>query len=418
MTLSTLILIALGLGIVFGSGLHGFFPAAIGPLDRYLLDPTGRAFLRLIQFVVVPIVFSSLILGLTRVQNATRVGRYLVKLLSGYVLTSSLALGIGMGMALLLQPGAGMAGFSETVAVKSVAPVSPIDWLVSLIPVNPIAALGSGNLLQVIVAGVLFSAGIASAGEKARPFVDFLESLYVISEKILSVVLYVAPVGVFALIASVIATQGLELVARLFFYVFGLFLSSALMIGFYTLVLWFLKAKPARFYSFLAESLSLAFGTASSNAALPVVLRDIQEYGLPEEIASFAIPLGTVLKRDGSAILQGFNALFIAQVYGVPLTPSLVLAIALSGLLVSFSTPGVPGSALITMTTVLSAAGLPLEGVALVAGVDRLTDGFKTVLNVVGNTVNAIFLNAWEERETGDRFFPREDRSIAESSEN
>jgi Na+/H+-dicarboxylate symporter len=106
--------------------------------------------------------------------------------------------------------------------------------------------------------------------------------------------------------------------------------------------------------------------------------------------------LGTVLKRDGSAILQGFNALFIAQVYGVPLSPSLLLAIALSGLLVSFSTPGVPGSALITMTTVLSAAGLPLEGVALVAGVDRLTDGFKTVLNVIGNTVNAILLNYWE----------------------
>jgi Na+/H+-dicarboxylate symporter len=210
------------------------------------------------------------------------------------------------------------------------------------------------------------------------------------------VILYLAPVGVFALIASVIATQGLELVARLFFYVFGLFLASALMIEVYVLLLFALKGEPRRFFASLSESLSLAFGTASSNAALPVVLREIQEYGLPEDIASFAIPLGTVLKRDGSAILQGFNALFIAQVYGVPLSPSLLLAIALSGLLVSFSTPGVPGSALITMTTVLSAAGLPLEGVALVAGVDRLTDGFKTVLNVIGNTVNAILLNYWE----------------------
>jgi Na+/H+-dicarboxylate symporter len=171
------------------------------------------------------------------------------------------------------------------------------------------------------------------------------------------------------------------------------------MIEVYVLLLFALKGEPRRFFASLSESLSLAFGTASSNAALPVVLREIQEYGLPEDIASFAIPLGTVLKRDGSAILQGFNALFIAQVYGVPLSPSLLLAIALSGLLVSFSTPGVPGSALITMTTVLSAAGLPLEGVALVAGVDRLTDGFKTVLNVIGNTVNAILLNYWESGE-------------------
>jgi Na+/H+-dicarboxylate symporter len=122
----------------------------------------------------------------------------------------------------------------------------------------------------------------------------------------------------------------------------------------------------------------------------------VKAYGLPEEIASFALPLGTALKRDGSAILQGFNALFIAQVYEVPVTPSLLGAIALSGLLVSFSTPGVPGSALITMTTVLSAAGLPLEGVALVAGVDRFTDGFKTVLNVIGNAVNALLLSHWE----------------------
>jgi proton glutamate symport protein len=400
MTLSTLILVALGLGIIFGTVLNGFFPATIVPLDHYFLNPVGQVFLRLIQFVVVPIVFSSLVLGLTRIQNAARVGRYLAKLMTGYLLTSSLALGLGMATALLLQPGAGMEGFSATGTTVAVAPPSLIEWLVSLIPVNPLEALGSGNLLQVIVAGILFSTGIGLARERAKPFVDLMESLYAISEKILSVILYVAPLGVFALIASVIATQGLQLVVGLSLYVFGLLLSSTLMIGFYTLVLLVLKAKPARFFSELAESLSLAFGTASSNAALPVVLRNVQDYGLPEEIASFAIPLGTVLKRDGSAILQGFNALFIAGIYEVPLTPSLLLAIALSSLLVSFSTPGVPGSALITMTTVLSAAGLPLEGVALVAGVDRLTDGFKTVLNVIGNTVNAIVLNYWEAGES------------------
>jgi len=147
----------------------------------------------------------------------------------------------------------------------------------------------------------------------------------------------------------------------------------------------------------LSEAIALAFGTASSNAALPVVLQNIQEnYGLREEIASFAIPLGTALKRDGAAILQGFNALFVTQIYQVPLTPSLLTAIAVSSLLVSFSTPGVPGSALITMATVLSAAGLPLEAIALVAGIDRITDGLKTVVNIIGNSVNAIILSHWE----------------------
>jgi proton glutamate symport protein len=396
MNLSTFILIALGLGILFGTALDSFWPMAIAPIDHYLLAPIGQVFLRLIQFVVVPIVFSSLILGLTRVQKATRIGRYLAKLFTGYLLTSSLALCLGMAIALLLQPGAGVAAFAPTGAIALADTPSLLDWFVSLIPVNPLAALSEGNLLQVILSGALFAIGIGLAGEKARPFVDLMDSLYAIAEKILSVILYVAPFGVFSLIASVIATQGLGLLAGLSLYVLGLFLASVLMVLFYTIALWILQAKPLRLFATLSESLSLAFGTASSNAALPVMLQNLREYGLREEIASFAIPLGTVLKRDGSATLQGFNALFIAQVYGIPLTPSLLLSIALSALLVSFSTPGVPGSGLITMTTVLSAAGLPLEGVALVAGVDRLTDGFKTVLNVIGNTANAILLDRWE----------------------
>ncbi|OLP19860.1 sodium:dicarboxylate symporter [Leptolyngbya sp. 'hensonii'] len=403
MNLSTLILVALGVGILFGTLLNGAFPEAIIPLDHYLLAPLGRSFLRLIQFVVVPIVFSSLILGLTRIQSAAQVGRYVLKLLSSYLLTSFMSLCLGMTIALVLQPGVGMTGLIPVSSSSSAESLSLIGWLVSLIPTNPLEALSTSNLLQIIFSAALFGVGIHLAQEKANPFVELLESLYIISEKILGVILYVAPIGVFALISSVIATQGLGLIARLLLYVLGLLFSSALMIGFYAGVLFFLKAKPGKFFSSLSESLSLGFGTASSNAVLPVLLRDIQEgYGLRPDIASFAIPLGTALKRDGSAILQGFNALFIAQIYHVPITSSLLLAIGLSSLLVSFSTPGVPGSALITMTTVLSAAGLPLEGVAIVAGVDRLTDGFKTVLNIVGNSTHAIVLSYWEAEESID----------------
>ena len=396
MNLSNIILAALGAGILFGTFLNGSFPASIEPIDRYFLAPVGAAFLRLIQFVVVPIVFSSLILGLTRLQGAGQMGRYVVKLMSSYVVTSFISLCLGMTVALLLKPGVGMTGFKLAESVSMTQAPALIDWLVSLIPVNPLEALSTGNLLQIIFSAALFGIGIQLAQEQARPFVSLIESLYAISEKILSVILYAAPLGVFVLISSVIATQGLGLITQLLLYVLGLLLSSVLMIGIYALILIVLQAEPAKFFRCLAQSLTLAFGTASSNAALPVVMQNLQDYGLREEIVSFAIPLGTALKRDGSAILQGFNALFIAQIYQVPLTPSLLLAIGLSSLLVSFSTPGVPGSALITMATVLSAAGLPLEGIAVVAGVDRLTDGFKTVLNVVGNSVNAIVLSRWE----------------------
>jgi Na+/H+-dicarboxylate symporter len=397
MNLSTLILAALGSGIVFGAVLNSFFPVGIEPVNAYVLAPIGEAFLRLIQFVVVPIVFSSMILGLTRIQNAAQVGRYAVKLIVSYVVTSAIAVCLGMLLAVVLQPGAGINGFTIAAGSSHAQSQSLLDWLVSLIPINPLEALSSSNLLQTIVSAALIGVGIQLVGAKAAPFVAFIESCYAIFEKILALILYTAPLGVFALISSVIATEGLAIIARLFVYVLGLVLGSLLMIALYAFILYVLKAKPVHFFRSLAPALSLAFGTASSNAALPIALQNVQEgYGLSEAIASFAIPLGTALKRDGSAILQGFNALFIAQVYQVPLTPSLVLAIALSSLLVSFSTPGVPGSGIITMTTVLAAAGLPLEGIAIVAGVDRLVDGFKTVLNVVGNTTNAIILSRWE----------------------
>jgi proton glutamate symport protein len=397
MNLSTLILTALAVGMMFGTILNTTFPLAIVPIDRYLLAPIGAGFLRIIQFVVVPLIFSSLILGVNRIQGTGQVGRYVLKLMTCYVVTSLISLCIGMAVAVCLQPGAGVTGFELPATLETAAAPDAIEWLVSLIPTNPLGALSSGNLLQIIISAALFGTGIQMAKAQAQPFIELLESIYVISEKILSVILYTAPIGVFALISSTIATQGLGLVVRLSWYVLGLFIASLIMAILYLIVLTLLKAEPAKFLRSLIPSFFLGFGTASSNAVLPMVLKNMQEdYGLRSEIASFALPLGTALKRDGATILQGFNAIFIAQIYHVPLTPSLLFAIGLSSFLVSFSTPGVPGSALITMATVLSAAGLPLEGIAIVAGIDRLTDGFKTVLNVVGNSTNAILLGLWE----------------------
>jgi Na+/H+-dicarboxylate symporter len=402
MNLSTIILMALGLGILFGAGLHDWFPAGVPTLDRYCLAPLGQAFLRLIQFVVVPIVFSSLILGLTRIQNAAQVGRYTAKLLCSYVLTSIVAVGLGMATAAVMHPGLGVEGLAlETAQEVAVAP-SLIDWLVSLIPTNPLTALSGGNLLQTILTGALVGIGIQQAGAKAQPFVDVVESAYAISERILFVILYLAPVGVFALISSVIAVQGFAILSSLLTYMVGVVVAIAVMIVLYGLLLGLINARPLQFFRSFLPSLSLAFGTASSNAALPVALQNAQEgYGMSPAIASFAIPLGTALKRDGMAIGQGFNALFVAQLYDVPLTTSLLMAISLSTLLVSFSTAGVPGAGIVMMTTVLTASGLPVEGVAIVAGIDRLMDSFHTILNVIGNTANAVILERWEPQAPG-----------------
>jgi Na+/H+-dicarboxylate symporter len=397
MSLSAIILVAMGVGIVFGAVLNGYFPTAIAPLNHYFLTPVGTGFLRLIQFVVVPLVFSSLILGLTRVRDTSQVGRYLVKLFTGYLLTSVIAVSLGMATVTLLQPGLGVSNLLTGKPVSSIPHQSLVDWLVGLVPTNPVESLATGNLLQTIFSAALIGVAIQLVGERATPFLSLVESVYHIFEKVLSILLYTAPLGVFALISSVIATQGFGLISRLLMYEVGLLIAFSLMMGLYVLILAALRARPIQFFKNFFPTYSLGFGTASSNATLPIAMQDAQErYGMDEAIASFALPLGTALKRDGSAIYQGFNALFIAQIYQIPLTTELLLAVALSTFLVSFSTAGVPGSGIIMMTTVLTAAGLPVEGVAIVAGIDRITDGFKTIVNITGNIANAVILCHWE----------------------
>ena len=225
--------------------------------------------------------------------------------------------------------------------------------------------------------------------------------MYNVTLKVLELVLKIAPLGVFALITSVIATQGLDLLLRLGMYVIGLTLALALMALFYLLLLAITGARPVSFVKHFGQSLGFALGTASSGATLPLALINARSYGMNSSLANFALPFGTALKRDGAAVLQGFNALFVAQLFNIDITTSLMITVFTTGLLVSFSTAGVPGAGLVAMTTVLGAAGLPLEGVAVVAGVDRFTDGLRTALNVMGNCANAALLQRFDGHNTG-----------------
>ncbi len=402
MKLSTKITISLVLGIIFGVILNVFFPNMVPQLDQYVLSPLGKVFIRAIQFVVVPLVFTSLIMGFSSIKNTEKVGRLTWKLLFLYIITNVIALIIGMVTASVLKPGETVGNVGEISAQKVTEGQGIIDWLVSIIPTNPFEAFSTGNLLQIIFTAILIIIGTRLAGETAKPFLSFIESFHHIIEKITLIVLKLSPIGVFALISSVIATQGFGLVQKLLMYIVGLVLAIVIMMVAYALLLGIIKISPVRFGKSFLPTFGIAFGTASSNAALPVAIENAQsEFKMKKDIASFAIPLGTALKRDGACILQGFNALFVAQLFDVNLTPSLIVTIMISTIIVSFSTAGVPGAGIIMMSTVLTAAGLPLEGIAIVAGVDRLTDGFRTLLNVMGNTANAAILDKWEDKESG-----------------
>ncbi|MFD1450402.1 MULTISPECIES: dicarboxylate/amino acid:cation symporter [Oceanobacillus] len=399
MSLSNRIFMALGAGVLFGGLLNLLAPGWVEPLDQHLLQPAGEIFLRAIQLIVVPLVFAALIMGITQLRGTGYIARYTTKLMSLYVVTSAIAIGLGLVVALIVRPGNNAEAISIGEASASDEGYSLIEWLVSIVPSNPFEALATGNLLQVIVISALVGTAInLLKEEQTRPFLNVVKSMYEIVQKILQLVLKIAPYGVFALITSVVATQGFGIIGNLAVYMLGLILAIILMIGLYVLILFASGVKPKSFFRGFGSAFTLAFGTASSNAALPLALNGAEKAGLQTDLSGFAIPFGTALKRDGAGILQGFNAIFVAQLFGVDLTIGLVIAVFLSALLVSFSTAGVPGAGIIMMTTVLSAANLPLEGIAIVAGIDRVTEGFRTLLNVFGNTANASLLQQWENR--------------------
>ncbi|MEK4301734.1 dicarboxylate/amino acid:cation symporter [Oceanobacillus sp. FSL W8-0428] len=399
MSLSNRIFMALGAGVLFGGLLNLLAPGWVEPLDQHLLQPAGEIFLRAIQLIVVPLVFAALIMGITQLRGTGYIARYTTKLMSLYVVTSAIAIGLGLVIALIVRPGNNAEAISTGEASVSDEGYSLIEWLVSIVPSNPFEALATGNLLQVIIISAFVGTAInLMKEEQTRPFLNVVESIYEIVQKILQLVLKIAPYGVFALITSVVATQGFGIIGNLAVYMLGLILAIILMIGLYILILFASGIKPKSFFQGFGSAFTLAFGTASSNAALPLALNGAKKAGLQTDLSGFAIPFGTALKRDGAGILQGFNAIFVAQLFGVDLTIGLVIAVFLSALLVSFSTAGVPGAGIIMMTTVLSAANLPLEGIAIVAGIDRITEGFRTLLNVFGNTANASLLQQWENR--------------------
>lgn len=401
MNQSNKIFIALGLGILFGIIINLLVSDnVIQFLDANILTVIGNGFIRLVQFIVVPLVLLSLTLAMSNMGDLKRVGRYGFKLLLLYFLTSSFSLIVGLFLAAVLKPGAGVAIVQQE--VSGFEGIMLGEWIMRILPKNPFEALSSGNILQVIVTALLVGLGLTLAGKKGRPLLAFFKSANEVVKKMTQVVLHLAPFGVFALMASVISTQGLAILKNLFLYIIGLIIGVFIIgAGMYTFLLLCVKINPIKFWKAFYPAFTFAFGTASSGATLPLAMDNAEKrYGMRKEIISFALPFGIALKKDGAALLQGFSALFVAQMAGIQLTAPQVTAIIISSLLVSFSTAGIPAGGLIMMTTVLSAAGLPLEGMVILAGLDRLTDTFRTSLNVIGPAANAAILEKWEERKT------------------
>jgi len=402
MTLTTKVLVAMGLGIIAGlvinlSGLNseGSFihEYVVGGLF-YII---GKMFITALKMLVVPLVFFSLISGVLGIGDVRKLGSVGVKSFGLYIVTTAIAIAIAIGLATIIAPGLGANGTTTaTFSAKEAPPLS--DVLINIIPDNVVNAFASGNMLQIIFFSILFGISLLMVGKKAQTIAEGVEVLNEAMMNMVNIVMSIAPYAVFALLAKAISELGFDLLASLVGYVMVLIV--ALMLHLFGTLMLLLKLfsglSPKIFLQKIRDAQIFAFSTASSNATIPVTLRSVtKRMGVDNSVASFTVPFGATINMDGTAIMQGVATVFIANMYGVELGLSDYLTVIMMSILASIGTAGVPGVGLIMLSMVFTQVGLPVEGIAIILGVDRLLDMLRTIVNVSGDaTVSAIVANS------------------------
>lgn len=395
LSLTTWIFIALVLGVLAGLALQGAPEVA----DTYI-KPLGTIFLNLIKMIVVPLVLFSIIAGVVSLEDVKKVGAIGGRTILFYLATTACAVALGLVFANVMNVGAGFTLDTADLSYEPTAAPSLIDTLVNIFPSNFVQPMADATMLQVIVIAVVFGFGIIAAGEKARVVVEFSEAMSEVCIKIMRGIILVAPFGVFGLITPVIANNGPDVLLPLAWLVAVAYVAMACQIAFvYSGLIKVFARKSARF--FLKGELPVmgfAFASASSVGTLPINMECTEKMGVSKEVTSFVLPLGATINMDGTAIYQGVCAIFIAQVFGVELTLGQQLTVVATCVLASIGTAGVPGSGMVMLAMVLQSVGLPVEGVALVAGVDRVLDMMRTVVNVTGDAAVAQCVDAMQRR--------------------
>lgn len=393
MNLTTKIFIALILGVVTGLILH---PIKENPMvEKYLLNFIfnflGNGFVRAIRMVVVPLVLCSLVMGSAGIEDVTKLGRIGIKTLAFYLSTTAFAVVLALVGGNIINPGKGIQLENiATTAVKTPETKPFVDILLDMIPINPIEALATGNMLQIIVFAILLGVALSLLGEKASNVKKLFEEGSSISLKLVELIMKLAPLGVYGLIAKTFTTLGYVALIPLFKYFIGvvIILFIHCLVTYQGILILFGKYNPIKFFKGFAPTMMIGFSTASSSACLPSSLKTVQEnFGVSKTISSFTIPLGNTINMDGTAVMQGIATIFIAQIYGKDLTMAHYISIILTATLASIGTAGVPGVGVIMLGMVLVQVGLPLEGIGLVMGIDRFVDMFRTMINITGDAV-------------------------------
>ena len=394
MSFTRRILLSMLAGIAVGAALNA--SATVLPaLNAFLVDGlfyvVGAIFLALLKLMVVPLVLVSLVCGVNSMGDLRTIGRVGVKTVGLFLATTAAAVTLGLTLSRSVSLGAGfeLEGNLVDTASREVPPLAEV--FIDMFPENPVQALAEGQMLQIIVFALLLGIAANLVGERGRPVVKLFANLNDVILKMVLLIVELAPIGLFALLAQTFATQGLEIFRPLA----GYFLLLGATLLLYPLIVYsvLLRAWGLNALQFLARMrvpYTFGFSTASSAATMPVTLNTVTgRLGVPNSVASFAVPLGTTINMDGTAIMHGMATVFIANVYGIELVFADFLVVILTATLASIAAAGVPAAGLITLTMVLNQVGVPVEGIALIIGIDRLLDMLRTAVNLTGDAMVA-----------------------------
>ncbi len=397
MTFTQRILLAMAVGIVVGVFLNTVGTNFSSTSDFFVdgvFYVLGSIFLALLRLMVVPLVLVSLVCGVTALGDFRALGRVGAKTLGLYLTTTAIAITIALSIATVFDPGEGYQLAGEDFVYESSEPPPFADVIINMFPENPIRAMAEDQMLQIILFALLLGFAIAASGERGQRIASLFEDLNEVILRMVLIIIKVAPIGVFALIARTFATQGLDIFRPLLGYcivvVAALLLHLVLTYG---SLLRISGLSPLRFLSQVRAPMSFAFSTSSSGATIPVTLNTVEtRLGVKNSVASFTVPLGATINMDGTAIMQGVATVFIANVYGIDLALGDFVAVILTATLASIGTAAVPSAGLIMLAMVLTQVGLPVEGIALIIGVDRLLDMLRTAVNVAGDAAVTCFV--------------------------
>ena len=379
------------LGIVLGS-VDSFKGWVEVYLSFGLFDIIGKLFVNSLKMLVVPLVFCSIAVGVSSLANISLMGRVGLKAIIIYLFTTAIAISLALIVAITINPGKGLdiADTSEF-TVKEAPSITNV--ITSIIPSNPVLAMAEGEMLQIILFSILLGVAITLSASAGEPIKKGLQSLNSIMMAMVNIVMKFAPLGVFCLIAKTFATQGVSMIIPLasYFFTVATVLLLHVLITYSVLLKVIAKVSPIIFIKKMRDAIVFAFSTASSNATIPITLNTVEKkLGVDKAVASFTVPLGATINMDGTAIMQGVATVFIASVYQVDLSLADYLTVILTATMASIGTAGVPGVGLIMLTMVLAQVGLPVEGIALIIGIDRLLDMMRTAVNITGDSMVSI----------------------------